>query len=1002
MIKLSPPKDSFQSIGAALLLGFLLAESFLFLEPIATRISELFANYCRPKYIFWFVQLSFFFLPFAVGFLNSTNNKFRFQKIVSSLRIDLLLCVVAGSAATFLFDGFFINPYRVWIYGLSSEQILICALIYLLIFAGAPFIQFLLFNWKKNERPPSIFIGDTAIEFASDDGLAFAEDAKRLAENIYNNGSSENLIFGIDAPWGTGKSSFLNLCKEHWLKKYPDAVIIYTFEPTRFQNRSDLLDKFVTGLIKKIKEYVFSPEIEPLFSKYRRLLKNPNVSIPFFGLTIELPFADESLEDVFQRLENSIQHLDRKIIIIIDDLDRLEFFEIKEVLYKIKNAFNLKNVSYVLCYDTKNLASLGSKVDEESHQSVIEFLEKYVNIKYNLYLDSKALSRYFTENAEMSLSKYPFANPELVSKASEGLVEIFNSLEFHNYLSFIGDIRKLKRLINVILLLEVEKTDFRNCDFNPRDLIHLLLIYINYPDIFRKIYYAETGGRYGFFSAVTKYDRDLYPNADDEKLTDRLLYKNSVLFHEYLETLSSDQKFLLRKVFDVSIILKPYQSSEVPQEILTSFACFNGAGWSGTKNLEEYIMLIIRMFRPEITNQHRFYLNNRDDFFSGIELKDILEKEEFSSEKTENHHEQFWRVIINAPSKNFDTEKSQKVINYLVQNLPKYPAIQDLGLRHSLIFYVAKLLDKIGWNDEDGGHEDNSQENVLSIARWIFGEDEFTPNGILFHMLAEERGVLGLEDALTFRLSCCRDRGGDLFNLSRALSIHANPNAPTSGRIREILIEQMREISQFVFAIFKKQYIDADKNIFAEIENLTEEQICGSWHHYYSRENNNDLILKIQRVKSTLRIFITYQLTNNVIDHGIGCGFYDESGINDQAGIRKTMNNYLFDRCFSSRSGEENYLYFLDFLLGNLSRQLHRGSFKYAPDIHEFLRILERERLEKYWRENSQNIKSGNFEKTGRILHTLNGDYPYKEYLPLLYQALDTLLTPSMPPSANE
>lgn len=996
MQKLSLPKDSLQATVVALIFGIFLGEFYLILEPINARLSEQIND--NRHFAFFGFQALLVFTPFVASFFIKSVRA-HIGRMLVSWRFDLLLSLISGVFLVFAFDGFYINAYRNWISGLNWHQLGICVFIYFFVFVCAPLLQAGRNFCIKKKSPPSFFLGDSAITSSEDDGLNFTEDADRLAERIYNNGSLESLIFGIDAPWGTGKSSFLNLCKEYWGKNHKDKLIVYTFEPTRFENRENLLDKFIHGLIGEIKKHAFAPEIEPLLSRYVRLLKSSNLSFSLFGFSVSLPFSDEPLDDTFVSLERAILNFDKKIIIIIDDLDRLHFSEIKEILYKIKNAFNLKNVSYVLCYDTKNLTGLAQgNLPDQEHQSVIEFLEKYVTIKYNLYLDSKALLHYFSENKEKSLARYPFADPRLVSKAVGGLSDIFSSKEFHRYIPFIGDIRKLKRLINAILLLEVEKTDFKNSDFNQTDLIHLLLIYINYPDIFRKIYYTEID-KYGFFSAVTKYDQDEYPKEEEESFSGPLRYKNSINYNGYLKTLGEEQRFLLNKVFDVSEILGSHQS-DVPQDIITSRACFNGAGWGNAQNLREYIQLITRMSRPLKTGQHRFYLNKRDEFFEGKKLENIFAEDEFSTQFADSIHEQFWRVLINTPSDKYSIEKSQEAIGYILNNLPKFSSLEDLGLRHTLVLFLIKLLDKIGWIDEEEGHSMNSEENIISIAHWIFGEKEHKGKGVLDILPKKNRGVMGMYDLLVFRLSCCRDRGGDIFNLSRALSIHGDPNAPTQGRMSEILKEQMRELSQAAFAFFKENYIDSGKNIFEEINKISLKSACGDWFEFYkSNFETADLNKRLLQLKSTLKPFMLYQLTNTTIDSGIGCGFFDPKGNKDKKGISKAMNEYLFNNCFDGEKNIKNYPHFLKFLLSHsstgISSRSQTSRLKYQPNINESLRILDKDMLISFWKKHGKKIRNLGFEKKNTKVVTVNYEVSYKEGLPGIYAQLDNLEPPA-------
>lgn len=122
-------------------------------------------------------------------------------------------------------------------------------------------------------------------------------------------------------------------------------------------------------------------------------------------------------------------------------------------------------------------------------------MEKFINVKTSIYLDYKLLLEYFVENKNQAIENDLTIDPVLLNKSLTGLKEIFESSDFHYYLPYIGDARKIKRLVNTIILLEVEQTDFENTDFFSSDLIHLLLLYVNHPRVFRKIYNTETHGK---------------------------------------------------------------------------------------------------------------------------------------------------------------------------------------------------------------------------------------------------------------------------------------------------------------------------------------------------------------------------------------------------------------------------------------------------------------------------------------------------------------------------
>ncbi|OGK49799.1 hypothetical protein A3A56_03835 [Candidatus Roizmanbacteria bacterium RIFCSPLOWO2_01_FULL_40_32] len=856
---------------------------------------------------------------------------------------------------------------------------------------------------SRNKHTDSFFISDTEKRSRKDDLLEFSEIANRFAERVYNQGSTDSLVFGVDAPWGVGKSTFVNFCQEYWEDEYKDNIIVYVFNPLRYESRENLLEKFIDGFIRVIQKHTFIPELRPVISKYSRFIQSVKGNI-FGFLNIEIAGGNYSVDDAFQDLETILTSLDKKVIVVIDDLDRLNLPAVKDLLFTIKKSFTLPNVSYVLCYDAENINAL--EQEKPDFEKVTEFLEKFVNVKVSLYLSSDKLSNFVTTNLESSLSGNSQADPILVSKAVGGLKDIFNSSDYHHYVPFVGDVRKLKRLINTILLLDLEKTDFDNSDINNKDLIHLLLIYINYPNVFRKIYNTETGGKKGFFSLVSYYE-DSYPRDNTRNTrSSENEYKNSIKYSEYIKSneLSERQVFLLNRVFDVKQRLENADVAGVSAEARTSYACFNGDVYgTGNKNLEDYLKLIALSSKPQTTDQYRFYLNFKNRLLKGESIGNILKNEAFSFTKNEINHKQLWKIIINSAHE-FEESIASQLITYLADNITSYSHFEHdeigLGLRHDLSFYLVKMLDQAGWVDESGKHRNNTDENLKGIAEWILGEGKHSGKGIIKTLSQEDRGILGIYDLLAFRLFCSSDRGGDIYNLSNALSKHGDPNAPTAGSTKTIAIEEMRIISQKVFQIFKKRYIDKKENIFELIDNLTLVDSSGKYKNFVEKKIKSGEIQEVKQIlgsiKSKIKGFLIYQLGSPSTDFGIACGYYDLSGNKDQHEIGKKMNDYLFNICFNpgkNQSIHKNYEHFLDYLLVNFASafEMMKGR-SFIPHINEFTKVLDKEKLYKYWKTHSSKIKKLKFENKDKTVFTPNYKAFYKQDLPDVYKVLDTFV----------
>lgn len=981
--------------------GVLLAEAFYFSGAISEQLNKELVG--QNKEILT-ICLSLIGLIVTLLYLWQREFYSNLKKLLKSCRFDVFIAFCFGIWLSVAWGGFLSNWYEELAAGFNFQQLLTIVITPFLV-VGSVFIRSISSN--KN-RSDSSLLSDKEIDENADDLLNFTETANKFAGRVFNNGATESFVFGIDAPWGIGKSSFVNLCEKYWERHHKDETIIYKFNPLRYAGNDNLLEIFINGLIHSIQKDSFIPEIRPLISRYSRLLREVD-RFSIFGFKLPNLTANYTADEAFDDLSTVLEQFDKKVIIVVDDLDRMNFSEIKDILFAIRKSFVLPNLSYVLCYDTENIGIL--EAETLVSDKISEFLEKFINIKISLFLDKEDLAKYVSENLDKAIST-KFVDPMLVRQAIGGLLDIYKSSEYHKYLPFVGDIRKLKRLINTIVLFELENTDFNNSDFNKHDLIHLLLIYIHYPNVFRKIYDAETKGGHGFFSLVTRYD-DGYPKEEPRQPGTSFSdseYKNSTYYSSYIKQFpeTSHQRFLLDRIFNVNIRFSKdseytgsARTSDIPQSVRSSYACFNGS-WGNSRNLEAYLKLIVELSKPEDTTQYKFYENWKNKIVSGEKtIEEVFKDSKFDCNEGEFTRESLLRIIVNN-ARSLSSPFSDRVIVYLLDNIHHYSYIEidnvGVGLRKDIDYFLTRLLNDAGWSDESGNHSGNTEENIKEIAEWIFGEGRHVNNGVLDKLSSPARGVLGLYDLMVFRLYCSADRGGDIFDLSRALSKHYSPNAPTEGKTHDIAKDEMREISQKVFSIFKTQYIDSARNIFAEISKLDLENLSGRYKGYLEIQvrvgklSQDDLDKQIATLKSNIASFIIYQLGNSMINSGVGCGYYDPTGSKDEHLIAEAINDYLFDICFEP-STPGNFEYFIDYLLANYARVFgsasEDGRSRYVPNINEFTKVLNKTKLITYWETNSSTIKAMNLDKKEKNLYVGNYVAAYEEDLPALFEVLD-------------
>ncbi|MCX7156775.1 MAG: hypothetical protein NTW45_10090 [Rhodocyclales bacterium] len=442
-------------------------------------------------------------------------------------------------------------------------------------------------------------------------------------------------------------------------------------------------------------------------------------------------------------------------------------------------------------------------------------------------------------------------------------------------------------------------------------------------------------------------------------------------------------------------------SSPVEEDTIRSRACFNGQG-GASRNLERYLNLIVKLSKQDKRESYQFYVRMKNKLLEGMSLDRIFEEEDFEFSRGDFSRYQLWKVIVNSTDELLPNTASQ-VVSHLMEHLPEYSLLDmenvAAGSRTSLTYSLLKLLDQAAWGADQSARRNNTPENISEIADWVFGERSHSGAGVLSTLAKPDRGPLGLFDLMLFRLYCSADRGGSLFNLQRALSLHGDPGAPTEGNTTMIAKEEMREISQKVFQIFKNQYIAPEKNIFEAIDNLSLRDLAGKCSDFVSAQIESKKVTKdqveqlIAAEKSRVKTFVVYQLGNSMISSGVGCGLYDETGKNDQKGIARQVNNYLFGLCFNPNVSLENFERFVDYLL-----MLFEHTFglddgvRYVPSVAVFTKVLEEERLKEYWMTHKAAIQALSLRAKKKDVRTFNYVATYEDDLDAVYRVLDQLV----------
>lgn len=235
------------------------------------------------------------------------------------------------------------------------------------------------------------FIQDTPIKNEKEDILNYSIFAERLANALLSIPADGKFVFALCGEWGSGKTSILNLTETKLSKR--NFVIIH-FSPWNITDKNILLKEFFSTLKNKLPIEKEKSRLYKLIDRYQDLLINETQNIPSIGKWISTLFniciqlfvrekRDDSITVQKELIINYLQKekISKKIIIMMDDLDRLTQDEIQLVFRLIKEIADFPKISYVLSFDKTQVTNA---IQNLQNCDGAEYLKKFINLQWNV------------------------------------------------------------------------------------------------------------------------------------------------------------------------------------------------------------------------------------------------------------------------------------------------------------------------------------------------------------------------------------------------------------------------------------------------------------------------------------------------------------------------------------------------------------------------------------------------------------------------------------------
>lgn len=234
-----------------------------------------------------------------------------------------------------------------------------------------------------NPTPGAQFASDLPIETAAQDRFERAGFASGIARKLAERRDPSSLVVAINGPWGDGKTSVLRMMETE-LANHP-TVAVAKFNPWRFGSDEDLMRAFFETLATAMEQRLTTgvESAGKALRDYGFLLSPVGGGDAAKGLGQKL--SETSLETLRKRVEAFLNANHLRIIMMIDDIDRLDRREIQSIFKLVKLSAGFNNISYVLAFDDEVVASaLGERYGDGDANAGRRFLEKIVQIPLTL------------------------------------------------------------------------------------------------------------------------------------------------------------------------------------------------------------------------------------------------------------------------------------------------------------------------------------------------------------------------------------------------------------------------------------------------------------------------------------------------------------------------------------------------------------------------------------------------------------------------------------------
>ncbi len=318
----------------------------------------------------------------------------------------------------------------------------------------------------------TVGIIDEPVQPGEKDSLDIGRHATALSKFIAS--TTTPITIGIQGEWGSGKTSLINSIyhyfenkekyKQIWINSW-ESSLLSTPEESLLKIINEIIEELLTADENKSKAEQIKKSASTVFKGALRIGASAALGLKAGEVAEELLSSKEnSIKSLRNQLTNLVLEIGErktnsfeKVIVYVDDLDRIEPKNAVAVLELLKNIFSIPHCIFILAIDyqvvVKGLEHKFGKQTAQNEWEFRAFFDKIIQLPFMMPMGQYNIGKYVNNLlTKIGFVQEPGLNEEAIKEI------ILRTIG--------GNPRSIKRLVNSVSLIQI----FSNLDDQQQNL----------------------------------------------------------------------------------------------------------------------------------------------------------------------------------------------------------------------------------------------------------------------------------------------------------------------------------------------------------------------------------------------------------------------------------------------------------------------------------------------------------------------------------------------------